>query len=105
MTRADRQHERETLVAAYRASGQSAKEWCFANGLRLNQLKYMIRKERTRKSNTPVSTRWLPVEVSTSAPGIHSEALLVRVGEAYIEVKPGFDPALLQDVVRVLGSC
>ena len=29
-------------------------------------------------------------------------ALLIRVGEACVEVKPGFDPALLSEIVRVL---
>ena len=102
MTRAERQHERETLVTAYRTSGQTAKEWCCANGLKPNQLKYMLRRERAGKNNSLISTRWLPVEVSTPAPGIHNEALLVRVGEACVEVKPGFDPTLFSGVVQVL---
>jgi hypothetical protein len=37
--------------------------------------------------------RWLPVTVSGPDHREHDDALLIRVGEACIEGRPGFDPA------------
>jgi hypothetical protein len=53
-----------------------------------------------------MSTRWLSVAVNGSAPGEEhgDDALLIRVGEACIEVRPGFDPDLLSGVVRALSA-
>ena len=91
------------LIADYRSSGLSAKKWCAANHVDYDQLKYRLYPSSVEPAAQP--TRWLPVEISAPAPMVYDEALLIRVGEACIEVKPGFDPALLKDVVRVLSSC
>jgi hypothetical protein len=105
MTRAELQKEWETLIAEYRASGQSAKEWCAANDVKPERLWYWLRSQKT-KENGPFmkSTRWLPVAVSEQSPMEQGNSLLIRVGVACIEVKPGFDPALLSEIVRVLAT-
>ena len=72
----------------------------------------------TTGSFTKATTRWLPVEIqSETQPArwlpveIQPEdrdsdtGLLIRIGAACIEVKAGFDPALLKGVVEVLSSC
>jgi hypothetical protein len=58
----------------------------------------------TTGSFTKATARWLPVEIQ---PENHDSdpSLLIRIGAACIEVKPGFDPALLKGVVEVLSSC
>ncbi len=103
MTKAERQKEWESRIAEYRASGQSVKEWCTANDIKPERLWYWLRKHRIKKdSSLKETTQWLPVEVSKQSPMEQGNALLIRVGGAYIEVKPGFDPALLSEIVRVL---
>jgi hypothetical protein len=103
MTRAEQRQEWETRITDYRASGQSAKEWCAANDVQPHQLWYRLRQENTRKTASVTSTRWLSVAVQPS-PGEHdNDALVIRVGEACIEVRSGFDPDLLSGVVRVLS--
>lgn len=90
----------EAKIADYHASGLTAQEWCDANGEQLNRLKYRIKViNKARKAAMP--TRWLPVTVDE--PG--RNGLLIKVGTASIEVRPGFDRDLLKDVVRVLASC
>lgn len=103
MTKAEREKEWETRIADFRASGQSAKDWCAANGLKTERLWYWLRRYKTDKA-TP-STQWIPVEVSEQLPKSKCNALLIRVGEASIEVKPGFDPGLLSQIVRALTLC
>jgi len=106
MMKAELQQEWERRIAEYRASGQSAKEWCAAHNVTPRQLWYWLKKCRTgdepRPAGSPV--KWLPVEVS-QAPCLGQEnELLIRVGPASIEVRPGFDPALLGEVIKVLMS-
>jgi len=105
MTKVERQKEWETRITEYRASGQSAKVWCAAHNVTPRQLWYWLRKFKSKKDAPFMkSPQWLPVEVSGQLPAEQGNALLIRVGKAGIEVRPGFDPALLSQVVRVLVS-
>jgi len=103
MTKAERQKEWENRIAAYKASGWSTKEWCAAHDLKPHQLWYWLRKHRLTDSPTIVSPRWLPMELSDPEPESQVNTLLVKVGHATVEVKPGFNSSLLSDVVRTLA--
>ncbi|MDI3538260.1 MAG: hypothetical protein PWQ13_283 [Bacillota bacterium] len=85
MTKAELRQEWERRIAEYRASGQSAKEWCAAHNVTPRQLWYRLKKYKTRMN-----------------PLRQTNELLIRVGLAGIEVRPGFDLALLAKVVKVL---
>jgi len=101
----ERRLQWEKRIAAYKASGQSVREWCAANGVKPNRLWYWLRRTRTEDVEAVRSTRWLPVEVTgLSGEGGQASGLLVRVGKAGIEVKQGFDPEMLVAVVRALSE-
>ncbi|MDN5362185.1 MAG: hypothetical protein PWP70_1232 [Moorella sp. (in: firmicutes)] len=105
MTKAERQALWETRIAKYQASGQSVKEWCASHeGISPRQLWYWLRKYKNQDAIPPGESinRWLPVEVSEQSFIKQGHTLLINVGSASIEVRPGFDPALLAQVVRVL---
>lgn len=105
MTKAELQKLWETRVAEYQASGQSVKEWCAAHNVTPRQFWYWLRKFKNQNGvPSDKSTQWLPVEVSEQASIDQGNTLLVKVGQAGIEVRPGFDPALLAQVVRVLTT-
>jgi transposase-like protein len=106
MTKTELRKEWEARVAAYKASGQSASAWCAANNLKPRQLWYWLRKHKNIETAPAVKpSQWLSVEVSELKPNsAQGSALLVRVGQATVEVKPGFNPALLSDVVRILAE-
>jgi transposase-like protein len=103
MTKVEQQIEWMAKVTAYKASGLSTKEWCSAHNLKPHQLRYWLRKLQPLDSQTIEPTRWLPVEFSDPEPKNQVSTLLIRVGQATVEVKPGFDPTLLSDIVRVLS--
>lgn len=105
MTRAERQKEWDNRIAQYRDSGESVKEWCAANNVKADRLWYWLRKYKTNK-DAPLfkSNQWLPVEVREYSPTGQDNSLMIRVGEACIQVKTGFDPALLSQVVRALAT-
>jgi len=103
MTKAEQQKLWETRIIEYRASGLKAKEWCAAHNVTPRQLWYWLRKFKNQNDSFPArSTRWLPVELSEQSPAEQGDSLLIRIGRARIEIKPGFDPALLSQIVRVL---
>lgn len=100
MTNAERRNQWETRVAEYRASGESVPAWCAANEIEPSSMRYWLRKFRSEQSANTSSPQWLSVEVNDSIDA--KDNLHIRVGKVVIEVQPGFDPALLIDVVRTL---
>lgn len=103
MTQSENREKWDSRVTAFKASSQSATEWCAAHDLKTHQLRYWIRKFNSADESTVKQTQWLSVEVGELKTSSHSKALPIRVGKATIEVSPGFDPTLLSDVVRTLA--
>lgn len=97
MSKLDLQNLWASRITDYKASGQSVKDWCADNNIKPSQLWYRLRKERQDSSKTTSS--WLPVDLSEA--GLQN-SLLVRVGRVAVEVRPGFEPKLLVDVVNTL---
>lgn len=103
MSRVELEQLRETWrqrVAEFRASGQSGAAWCAAYQIKESQLWYWVRRFPAESPSSPSSPRFVPV-------GIHeagSDPLVVRVGQAAIEIRPGYDPQLLCQVVQTLSA-
>lgn len=95
----------ETRIADFKSSGLSGTAWCAANGLRPNQLWYWLKKFRTQENRSDTPTRWLPVELNDPGTTGNGDGLIIKVGPAVIEVQPGFNPALLQEVIRAIKAC
>ncbi|WP_159888746.1 IS66 family insertion sequence element accessory protein TnpA [Paenibacillus puerhi] len=100
-----RRKEWSGRIAAYKASGRTMATWCAANGCTMDQLKYWLRK--TKKNPLPAeapvySPRFVPLTVigQPEAPS----SLVVRVGQASIELQSGFDPGLLRSIVLALET-
>ncbi len=62
---------------------------------------YWVSKFKAKPVSPPVHI--VPVEVQGSVEGT-GKSLSIRVGEAVVEVSPGYDPDLLRNVVRTLAS-
>ena len=99
--RIERRKQWESRVAEFEKSSQGTTEWCRANNIKPHQLRYWIRKFRSEQAAAASSSNWLSVEVDDQ----HSESgLLVKVGQVTVEVAPGFNRALLADVVQTLKA-
>jgi len=104
-TRAEYRKQWEERVADYHSSGQSVTEWCKDRGVKPEQLWAWLR--RVKPADKPaglVPSKWVTVEIGSPATFATNNGLLVKVGKAIVEVKPGFNPALLTDVVRSLST-
>jgi hypothetical protein len=86
-----------------KSSGLSRREYCEKNGLKLSTLDYWsyglsVHKKRDNKGSS--KTTWIPLRIGdTEASGID-----LHVGKVTIEIKPGFDSALLTDLLRTLSA-
>lgn len=84
-------------IADFQASGLSVPRWCAAQGFKVHQLRYWLKKLEATPPQTAL--RWLPLGFSDPGP-----TLTIRVGPAAIEVQNGFDPQLLITVVKTLSA-
>jgi hypothetical protein len=103
MSKTEIRKEWERRIAVFRASGQTQSKWCSVNDLKLHQLKYWIKKIENTNSKPETPTKWVPVAMDEPSQELN-ETLMIKVGQASIEVKPGFNPSLLVDVVRTLKT-
>jgi transposase-like protein len=94
-----RQQEWMTRIADYRASGLTMAAWCHAHSFSIEQLKYWIRKMKT----TSPSPRFVPLTTTTDEESSVS-SLIVHIGKARIELRAGFNPQLLREVVQALDD-
>ncbi|EJL38656.1 hypothetical protein PMI08_05382, partial [Brevibacillus sp. CF112] len=105
MTQAELREVWSTRINDYRASGERVATWCERHQVTPRQLWYWMRKlkgedEPKQATNKP---QWVPLQVKESTSDTASP-LLVKVGSASIEIRSGFDPSLLADVVKVLKT-
>lgn len=103
MKKSELRIEWEQRIANFLSSGQSASKWCAANEVSIHQFWYWKKRLKNTQDNVDDSPRWLSLEMDDSIEKLKSR-LVVRVGQASVEVEPGFDPRLLADVVRTLQS-
>lgn len=85
-------------VVAWRASGETVAEFAAGKGFAASTLKCWAGRLRRkdRRKFVPVVRRPRAVLAPTE--------LLIEIGGARVRVAPGFDAALLADVVRALGG-
>ncbi|KIV54643.1 hypothetical protein AM501_02290 [Aneurinibacillus migulanus] len=102
MTRKERRQMWEERISTFKASGESVTNWCAAHDIKAYQLYYWLKKLDAKVPIGIPSSRWMAVEVNKYDEE-SERSILVKVGQATVEVKPGFDPTLLADVVRALG--
>jgi hypothetical protein len=98
----------ESRITSFKSSGKSMTQWCTDHEVTLHQLKYWLyKKNKSVVASKPDKTKkWIAVEADTRSLTIREETLDVNVGKATIQVKQGFDPVLLRDVIRILAeSC
>lgn len=86
------------IVRAWRESGKTAREFAKGQEYAASTLRYWS--SRLERSQTPRFVRLVPKPAVTAA----VSGLVVEVGSARVRVASGFDPLLLAQVVRALGT-
>ena len=103
-----RRQEWIALIEDYKSSGLTMAAWCAANQFTLHTLRYWLRKLKGTSSSVASASRasiFVPLTVSDTGSTATAQApIIVRIGEASIELRDGFDPRLFQNVVLALRS-
>ncbi len=89
---------RHSQIESFRASGQTAEEWCKENGITVSTLKYWITK--TNRENKQAKQGFIAFSPATCKPS----TLVVKIGSYIIEVGPGFDPTTFRETVLLLKN-
>jgi hypothetical protein len=105
-TKEQRRQEWTARIADYKASGLTMSAWCDAHHVTKEQLKYWLRKLKVVPSEAVTApTHWVPLTVADPIQFTnHASSLVVYIGPAHIEIRSGFDPRLLREVVQALEA-
>jgi transposase len=97
-------------VAGWKSSGQSAEEYCVGLGIQASTLRWWSSRLRRLSASgakkgekTSPGPRVAMVRL-VAKPKCEDRALMIRVGGAQVEVRSGFDRALLRELVEALGD-
>jgi hypothetical protein len=91
-------------VAQWRASGKSAPEFAEGQGFESSTLRYWAsRLKHLPQSLAKPVPRVRMVRVRRTPHPVVAEPMIVAIGAARVEVRSGFDRALLREVVEALA--
>ena len=85
-------------VEAYRTSGLTRKAYCERNQIKEPAFTYWCTKLKRGEKNQDYL--WIPLQISEEP----SSGIDIRFGRMTVEVKPGFDKALLVELLRTIGA-
>jgi hypothetical protein len=92
-------------VEEWRASGKTAPEFAQGQGFESSTLRYWAsRLKHSPPSLTKAVPRVRMVRVRLTPPPVMAAPLVVGIGVARVEVRSGFDRALLRQVVEALAE-
>ena len=95
--------EADALAVEYEASGLSRQEFCQQRQVAFKTLARYVAQHRKRSAAIPSSGSSRLVRVHVEPPPLaESEITVVVTGGRRIAVKPGFDAALLRELITVL---
>ncbi len=91
----------EKRIKDYEDSGLTIKVWCESNQIKEHQFLYW-RKKLNSKQEKP-SPSLVPIDLNQTSKLINTDtAVKINVGSISLEVKKGFSPSLLKEVMKVL---
>ncbi len=91
------------LAQAFEGSGMSRRRYCELKQIKIQQLDYWRKKLRRQTRLPQVSPKsWIPLELCDDQAPERTSGIHLRMGRLTIEVKRGFDQALLAEVIRVV---
>ena len=93
-------------IAAWSASGLSQAEYCRRQGIELKRFYWWKSKLFSAKSGTKsgASTPGEFVTLTTSSLPVTTESIQLRLGEIEIDYRHDTDPALLLNLIQLLGE-
>ena len=100
MSSVELRREWEERVQAFRASGQNKTSWCAEQQIPVSRLGYWLRQFPLPEMQRTSPSNWAAIQLSDGPK--EKGSLHVRIGAAVIEVNPGYNEALLGQLVQTL---
>jgi transposase-like protein len=99
----ERREQWQELIEEYSTSGETVAGYCRFNNISVASFYYWKKRlsdagQRKSGAQRKSGIQWLKVDAQPQA----ASALTLMVGAISVQVQPGFDPALLDDVLTVL---
>lgn len=91
------------LMSEYKASGKTQAAWCEEKNINLNSFYYWNKKLKKSAYNLPEHTSWVPVKIEEETEKSASVLITIKIGNASIELPPGFDEEHLGKILKVLN--
>ena len=93
-------------VEAFSYSGLTRNAYCQKNGIRVYQLDYWRKKFKNSNPSAIANDRkeWVPLQICEERPANKSTGIQLRIDRFTVEIEPGFNPELLSQVLRIVGS-
>ena len=93
-------------IAEFRSSGQTGAAWCAEKGIKEPQLWYWVHKFKNTDPPKNPSPNFVPVTIQEehNTIGNTNSPLVIRIGQAAIEINHSSDMELLRTVVQTLAS-
>ena len=104
MTKTELQTQWEARISEFRDSGLSQSAWCKTKKINLRTFNYWFLKSNKAVSQTIKPLNWVSIKTIEMNEAPESSTLSVKIGQAIVEVKSGFDKKLLLNIVEALSS-
>lgn len=106
MSNRSKEQEWQAHIAECQLSGMSVRQWCQINRISINQYHYWKRKLNAIKTTEQTSkTEWASLTLSDSEQSrTQNPPLILHIHHYKIELREGFDPNLLDEVLKVIGG-
>jgi hypothetical protein len=91
--------ERSELVAAYRGSGKTQREWCQLEEVSIGTLGRWILEDKNRQKDSLIKQGWAQVSV---APLVDYEPILLKAGKFSITIGGNINMKVLAELLAVL---
>jgi len=97
--------EKRALVEECRKSGLTAKEWCESKGIKYRS--YIDWASKINKEDRAIPAKpmqWADITLVTKTKEQEQAEVKLACGKWIIAVEPGFSPALLAEVLKVVDA-
>ncbi len=88
-------------VEEFKASGLTRKAYCEKYQINVSTLDYWREKLESKEKRKASQSNWIPLEIDEGG----GSGIDLRIGKFSITIKPGFDRALLVELLQIVASC
>lgn len=105
MARSEQKAVWQARIADFRERTVSTRQWCETNGVTAWQLRYWRKRlsDESQNSLPTEPTAWARMQIAPE-PAPEGSGITIHLGDARIEINPGFDQPTLTQALKAVAS-